>query len=80
MSVRELAGCCQALAAQLAALQEEDDEHLARLLEEHVTRCPTCAAVEAALGALVAAPRGAGDPPLTPDRERRLLDRLCGAG
>ena len=80
MNGADLAGQCQALAAQLAVLPGSDDAHSARIMAEHVAVCPTCAAAEAALVALVAGYRAAGDLPLAPDRERRLLDRLCGAG
>ena len=80
MNSPELAKSCRALAEQLAVLREDDYEHLARVLEGHVATCPTCAAAEAALGALVAGYQATNDPPLAPDRERRLLDRLCGTG
>jgi hypothetical protein len=70
---------CRELAAWLAGAGAEDDERVARILAERVATCPACAKAEAALVALVAGYGVAGEPPLAPDRERRLLDRLCGA-
>ncbi|MDI3340529.1 MAG: hypothetical protein QJR03_08355 [Sphaerobacter sp.] len=65
------------LAAQ-AREADDRDERLAQLIAEHLAACPDCAASEAALTSLIQRYRDAAQPPLSEQRERRLLDLLCG--
>lgn len=80
MGIEHLDDACRAWLERLVDGSEaESDEELARIIAEHIAECPTCAASEAALSALIDRYRRTDQPSLPEHLERRLLACLTGS-